>query len=378
MKKEQENPELNNQQKKEEKNKFDPYAPHRIKWWGWPLLLLLIAGTVYIIKTHNQGKQTATTPTAGKAWEAQETQRGEGSVFGTFYHIAYQSGQNLQTGVEATLQEVDKSLSPFNKESVITAINNNTSMDTNTMFTDVFQLAQEVSVATDGAFDITVAPLVNLWGFGFKNMDNVSEEKVDSLLQYVGYEKVKLVEGKIVKECPETMLDCSAIAKGYGVDAVGLYLESQGVKNYMVEIGGEVRVRGTNPKGELWHVGINKPNDDPTNMNNEIEQVLQLTQMAMATSGNYRNFYEKDGKKYAHTIDPRTGHPVQHSILSSTVLAKDCATADAYATAFMVLGLEEAKKVLAQHPELMAFFIYSDDEGGTHDWCSPGLKEMIK
>ena len=378
MKKEQENPELNNQQKKEEKNKFDPYAPHRIKWWGWPLLLLLIAGTVYIIKTHDQGKQTATTPTAGKAWEAQETQRGEGSVFGTFYHITYQSGQNLQTGVEATLQEVDKSLSPFNKESVITAINNNTSMDTNTMFTDVFQLAQEVSVATNGAFDITVAPLVNLWGFGFKNMDNVSEEKVDSLLQYVGYEKVKLVEGKIVKECPETMLDCSAIAKGYGVDAVGLYLESQGVKNYMVEIGGEVRVRGTNPKGELWHVGINKPNDDPTNMNNEIEQVLQLTQMAMATSGNYRNFYEKDGKKYAHTIDPRTGHPVQHSILSSTVLAKDCATADAYATAFMVLGLEEAKKVLAQHPDLMAFFIYSDDEGGTHDWCSPGLKEMIK
>ena len=280
--------------------------------------------------------------------------------------------------MEATLQEVDKSLSPFNKESVITAINNNTSMDTNTMFTDVFQLAQEVSVATNGAFDITVAPLVNLWGFGFKNMDNVSEEKVDSLLQYVGYEKVKLVEGKIVKECPETMLDCSAIAKGYGVDAVGLYLESQGVKNYMVEIGGEVRVRGTNPKGELWHVGINKPNDDPTNMNNEIEQVLQLTQMAMATSGNYRNFYEKDGKKYAHTIDPRTGHPVQHSILSSTVLAKDCATADAYATAFMVLGLEEAKKVLAQHPDLMAFFIYSDDEGGTHDWCSPGLKEMIK
>ena len=377
MKKEQENPELNNQQKKEEKNKFDPYAPHRIKWWGWPLLLLLIAGTVYIIKTHDQGKQTATTPTAGKAWEAQETQRGEGSVFGTFYHITYQSGQNLQTGVEATLQEVDKSLSPFNKESVITAINNNTSMDTNTMFTDVFQLAQEVSVATDGAFDITVAPLVNLWGFGFKNMDNVSEEKVDSLLQYVGYEKVKLVEGKIVKECPETMLDCSAIAKGYGVDAVGLYLESQGVKNYMVEIGGEVRVRGTNPKGELWHVGINKPNDDPTNMNNEIEQVLQLTQMAMATSGNYRNFYEKDGKKYAHTIDPRTGYPVQHSILSSTVLTTDCATADAYATAFMVLGLDSAKQVLTKHPELMAFFIYADKDGNTQEWYTESLKNLI-
>ena len=169
---------------------------------------------------------------------------------------------------------------------VITAINNNTSTDTNTMFVEVFTLAQEVSKETGGAFDITVAPLVNLWGFGFKNMDNVSQEKVDSLLPFVGYQKVKLVDGKIQKEHPETMLDCSAIAKGYGVDAVGKYLETQGISNYMVEIGGEVRVRGFNPRGELWHVGINKPNDDPASINNDIEQVIQITQLAM---------YEGDG-----------------------------------------------------------------------------------
>lgn len=173
------------------------------------------------------------------------------------------------------------------------------------------------------------------------------------------------------------MLDCSAIAKGYGVDAVGKYLESQGISNYMVEIGGEVRVRGFNPRGELWHVGINKPNDDPANVSNDIEQVIQITQLAMATSGNYRNYYEKDGKKYAHTIDPHTGYPVQHSILSSTVLAQDCATADAYATAFMVLGMEEAKKVLAKHPELMAFFIYSDESGEMKEWMTEGMEKLI-
>ena len=326
--------------------------------------------------THDKGEVTSDA-SQGKPWNTSETQRSEGSVFGTFYHITYQSGKPLQDGIDNTLKEVDASLSPFNKESVITAINNNTSTETNSMFVEVFTLAQEVSKETNGAFDITVAPLVNLWGFGFKNMDNVSQAKVDSLLPYVGYQKVALIDGKIRKDCPETMLDCSAIAKGYGVDAVGKYLESEGISNYMVEIGGEVRVRGFNPRGELWHVGINTPNDDPANINNDIEQVLQITQLSMATSGNYRNYYEKDGKKYAHTIDPHTGYPVQHSILSSTVLAKDCATADAYATAFMVLGMDEAKKVLARHPELMAFFIYSGKNGEMKEWMTEGMEKLV-
>lgn len=368
------------EQKTTKKNKaFDPYAPHKIKWWGWPLLLVLIVGTVYIIMTRdNKGKKDAATEVqTGTPWAATDIQLSEGSVFGTIYHLTYQSDKSLQEGIDNALKEVDASLSPFNKESVITAINNNTSMDTNPMFVEVFTLAQEVSKETGGAFDITVAPLVNLWGFGFKNMNNVSQEKVDSLLPFVGYQKVKLVDGKIQKECPETMLDCSAIAKGYGVDAVGKYFESQGISNYMVEIGGEVRVRGFNPRGQLWHVGINKPNDDPASISTDIEQVIQITQLAMATSGNYRNYYEKDGKKYAHTIDPHTGYPVQHSILSSTVLAQDCATADAYATAFMVLGMDEAKKVLKKHPELMAFFIYSDKDGEMKDWMTEGMEKLI-
>ncbi len=354
---------------------FNPYAPHKIKWWGWPLLLLLIIGTIYIIRT--QDSKSGNQQRAGEAWTTEETQRTQGSVFGTFYHITYQSNKELKSGIEVALQAVDNSLSPFNPKSVITAINDNTCMEADSMLTEVFNLAKTVSRETDRAFDITVAPLVNLWGFGFKTGTGVSEDKVDSLLVFVNIDNVQLQNGVIKKKYPETMLDCSAIAKGYGVDAVGLYLERQGVKNYMVEIGGEVRVRGTNPQGELWHIGIDRPTDDPANTNNEVEQVLQVTQLAMATSGNYRNFYEKDGKKYAHTIDPRTGYPVQHSILSSTVLAQDCATADAYATAFMVLGMEEAQKVLAKHPELMAYFIYSDKAGHLQTWMTEGMEKMV-
>ena len=174
------------------------------------------------------------------------------------------------------------------------------------------------------------------------------------------------------------MLDCSAIAKGFGVDEIGKFLESKGIANYMVEIGGEVRTKGYNPNGVRWRIGINKPDDDALSVNNEIEQVIELTDISVATSGNYRNFYIKDNKKYAHTIDPRTGYPVQHNILSSTVLATDCSTADAYATAFMVLGLEASQKVLEKNPEIKAYFIYSIDSVNTGIWYSPSLKDIIK
>lgn len=364
------------EQQKDEKQKFDPYAPHKIKWWGWLLLIGLIVGTVYIVRTKDDAGN-APEPIAAE-WNEAEVQRCEGGVFGTFYHITYNSSKDLQKGIDATLNQVDASLSPFNEKSVITAINNNKCMKADSMFTDVFLLSKEVSAETNGAFDITVAPLVNLWGFGFKNNEEVDESKVAELRQFVGIDMVSLNNGEIVKEKPEIMLDCSAIAKGYGVDAVGKYLEKEGIENYMVEIGGEVRVRGVNPKGALWAIGINTPIDDPTGQNDDIQEVINITQQSMATSGNYRNFRVKDGKKYAHTIDPRTGYPVQHSILSSTVIAEDCATADAYATSFMVLGLDGAKKVLGKHSELMAFFIYADKDGNLHEWYSPALAKLIK
>ncbi len=304
-------------------------------------------------------------------------QRNSGLIFGTSYNITYQCAEDHKADIEKALNEVDASLSPFNDTSVITHVNRNEDVVLDKLFLDVFHLAQKINDDTDGAFDITVAPLVNAWGFGFKNGVNPDEKVIDSLRQVVGFQKVRLENDKIVKADSRVMLDCSAIAKGYGVDVVANLLRGFGIKNFMVEIGGEVVTSGVNPDRLPWRIGVTKPTDDSLSINNELQTVINVTDKAMATSGNYRNFYYKGGRKYAHTIDPKTGYPVQHSILSATVITDDCATADAYATSFMVLGMEKAKKVLKRHPEMMAYFIYSDDKGQNNVWYSPSLKDKI-
>lgn len=351
------------------------------KWWHIPFLLLLCAGTIYVIRTNNTTENSTSgmheSAAIGEAWNDADIQKCSGSVFGTEYHITYQNGGDIHNELKEVMADVDNSLSPFNKESVITAINNGNNVEADSMFTEVFNMAKNVAEETQGAFDITVAPLVNAWGFGFKNKIDVSKEKIDSIRKYVGFEKVHMENGKVIKEDKNIMLDCSAIAKGYGVDAVGRYLEKKKIRNYMVEIGGEIRVKGCNPEGRLWKVGISKPIDDSLNVNGEIQEVLMVSDIAIATSGNYRNFYIKDNKKYAHTIDPRTGYPVQHSILSSTVVAPTCALADAYATSFMVVGLDEAKKILARHKELQAYFIYTDSKGKMATWCTKDLEDNL-
>lgn len=305
-------------------------------------------------------------------------QHDEGQIFGTFYHITYQNDSSIQTDILAELQKVDNALSMFNKESIISHINRGENVETNEMFESVFNLAEKISDNTDGAFDITVAPLVNAWGFGFKTGNPPTKQTVDSLRAIVGYKKVKLVNHRITKTDARVMLDCSAIAKGYGCDVVASLLEKRGIKNYMVEIGGEVVTHGISEKRLPWKIGVTKPSDDSLNVNNELQTVLNVKDRAMATSGNYRNFYYRGGKKYAHTIDPATGYPVQHSILSATVLAQRCAEADAYATAFMVMGMEKAKKELEKHPELMAYLIYSDDKGNLQVWYSPSMEDKIQ
>lgn len=330
--------------------------------WQLPFLAVLIVGTVLII--HQQ--------------RSMPYQHNEGMVFGTFYKITYQCDSDLHASIGRELQRVDCSLSPFNKESVITSVNENRSVVLDDMFLDVFRLAMKISDDTDGAFDITVAPLVNAWGFGFKSGVKPTQQVVDSLRQMIGYKKVRITDGRVIKDDPRIMLDCSAIAKGYGADVVARLLDRRGVTNYMVEIGGEVVTRGISPKRLPWKIGVTKPVDDSLSVSGELQTVLNVTDLAMATSGNYRNFYYRDGKKYAHTIDPKTGYPVQHSILSATVLTRDCATADAYATSFMVMGLERARQVLDRHPELMAYFIYADAEGQNLVWFSPSLKNKIE
>ena len=301
-------------------------------------------------------------------------QHDSGLVFGT----SYQSNENLKPEIEKALAEVDASLSPFNEKSVITHVNKNEAVTLDDHFITVFRLSSEIYKDTEGAFDITVAPLVNAWGFGFKNGITPDCHAIDSLMQFVGFDKVKLQDGKIIKTDDRLMLDCSAIAKGYGVDAVARLLKSKGIDNYMVEIGGEIVASGENPKGAPWRIGVSKPDDDSVSISNEIQGIINISNRAMATSGNYRNFYYKGGKKYAHTIDPKTGCPVQHSILSATVVSDECAKADAYATAFMVMGLDKAKAVLARHKDMMAYFIYSDDKGNNKVWYSPSLKANLE
>ena len=329
--------------------------------WQVPFLVLLIVGTVLIIRQQQN----------------MPYQKYSDFVFGTTFSVTYQCDSDLSHSIKDELMKVDLSLSPFNEKSVITAINNNQEVTPDKMFMDVFTLAMDVSRETEGAFDITVAPLVNAWGFGFKNGGKPTTQQVDSLRRIIGYQKVSVVNGKIHKQDPRMMLDCSAIAKGYGTDVVARFLRSRGVNNYMVEVGGEIVTKGVNPDRLPWKVGVIKPDDDSLNVSHELQTVLNVTDIAMATSGNYRRFYYKNGKKYAHTIDPKTGYPVQHNILSATVLAKTCAQADAYATSFMVLGLDGAKKILERHPELMAYFIYDDGQGKNAVWFSPSLKDKI-
>ena len=329
--------------------------------WQLPFLAFLVIGTVIIVSRQQS------TP----------YQHDRGMVFGTVYHITYQSSKSLQKDIEAELAKVDASLSPFNKRSIITAVNENRDTVVNKMFSDVFALAMKISDSTNGAFDITVAPLVNAWGFGFKGGAMPSRHQVDSLKALVGYHKVSLTNGRVSKTDPRIMLDCSSIAKGYGCDVVAKFLSAKGIDNYMVEIGGEIVTRGISEKRLPWKIGVTKPTDDSLNVNQEIQTIINVTDKAMATSGNYRNFYYKNGRKYAHTIDPSTGYPVQHNILSSTVIADDGATADAYATAFMVMGLDKAKTILSRHPELMAYFILASDDGTNKVWFSPSMKDKI-
>ena len=282
-------------------------------------LAFLILATIWILARHNQQANYYNI---------------KGLVFGTVYNIPYQYDSDLKPEIEAELKRFDFSLSPFNDSSVISRVNRNEELVTDSFFQKCFNRSMEISRETKGAFDITIAPLANAWGFGFKKGAFPDSLMIDSLLQITDYEKVKLENGRVIKQDPRIMLSCSAVAKGYSVDVI-------------------------------------------LSVRQDLQTVLDLTDLGMATSGNYRNFYYKDGKKYAHTIDPRTGYPVQHNILSATVIAEDCMTADALATAFMVMGLEEAETFCKANPKIDAYFIYSGDNGEFKTYYTEGMKKYI-
>ena len=303
-----------------------------------------------------------------------------GAAQGTTYHITYQTrlGKSLQRSIDSILKDFDHSLSTYDPSSNLSRLNqNDPQAKPDAYFNRVFNVSQEVWNATDGAFDITIAPIVNAYGFGSGKQMDIDSARIDSLLQYVGMDKVKLVDGILQKSDPAITMNVNAIAQGYSVDVVAEFLESRNISNYMVEIGGELRSKGKNPSGKKWRIGIDKPEEGNFVAGHNLQAILSISGKSLATSGNYRKYYEKDGLKYVHTIDPQTGYPVMSRLLSATIVSEECIYADAYATACMVLGLEKSKQLLKEHPELRAYLIYSDSIGGFNVFVTPGMDSLL-
>lgn len=308
--------------------------------------------------------------------EINNTIKISGTAQGTTYHITYLAGphSNYREAIDSIFKKIDLSLSTYDTGSIISRINrNDTTVNVDEYFTDVFNKSIEVSEKTKGVFDVTVAPVINAYGFGFTKKEKVNQAMIDSLLKFIGFQKVRLAGKKLVKEIPQVMLDFNAIAQGYTVDVLASFLESKGVKNYMVEVGGELRAKGKKADRSNWTVGIEQP-DENSEGGESLNAVIKINDKSLATSGNYKKFYVEEGKKYAHIIDPFTGYPAKNNLLSATVIAENCMTADAYATAFMVMGLEKSKQFLAENKDLDLEVIFIYDENGT--WKRYTTKEI--
>jgi FAD:protein FMN transferase len=304
-----------------------------------------------------------------------------GFIQGTTYNIVYDNKKKLDPGelrikIEKILHDFDKSLSIYEDSSILSKINRNEDVVVDSFFTDVFNKSAIISQMTDGAFDITVAPLVKAWGFGPDDHKNFQLSKLDSLMRLIGMGKVKLVNGKLIKTDPGICLDFNAIAQGYSVDVICRFFDSLDIHNYLIEIGGEVMAKGTK-NGALWRIGIDKPEDFNMSPGQNLQAIIKLKNKAIATSGNYRKFYVENGIKYSHTIDPKTGYPAKNRILSASIIADECGMADGFATACMVKGLDDAIEFIKKNPQLMAYFIYSDDDGNFKTWISEELKDSI-
>jgi thiamine biosynthesis lipoprotein len=305
-----------------------------------------------------------------------------GFTQGTTYSIVYDdriniSPDSLKQQVETILHNFDLSLSVYNDSSIISKINRNEDATPDSFFVDVYNKSVLISELSGGAFDITVGPLVRAWGFGPDEHKNFTDAKRDSLLSLVGMDKISIVNGKLVKTLPGVVLDVNAIAQGYSVDVVCRYFKSIGLTDYLVEIGGEVMAVGKKG-GKPWRVGIDRPEDNNMIPGQELQAIIEVSDLAVSTSGNYRKFYVEDGIKYSHTIDPKTGYPAKNRLLSATIVAGNCTMADGIATVCMVLGKDKAISFIESHPEFSAYLVFSDDEGNFVSWTSPLLKKLIK
>ena len=303
-----------------------------------------------------------------------------GYTQGTTFSIKFfenGEGQKFKQGIDSIFRAINYTASTYDKNSIITKVNENQNVELNEDFIKIFNKSIEVSDSTNGCFDITVGDLVRCWGFGIKTQKMPTDFQVDSLRKFVGYKNISIIDGKVVKKYPEIKIDFNAIAQGYTVDLVAEYFIRNGCNNFIVEVGGEVRASGTKEGNNPWVVGIEKPAQTDSSAQS-IQHKIQLVNKSISTSGNYRKYFVKDGIKFSHTIDPKTGYPVHHSLLSVSIIADDCTTADAYCTAFMVMGIEKSKEFLKQHPRIEAYLIYSDSTNQNRDFSTPNFFTVKK
>lgn len=328
------------------------------------VIVLLILNREYKVEGDSDLKEDASGAKFAKVSYDDGYHMIQGFVFGTVYSIKYRGEEELRLKdqIEDRLNRFSLSLSPYSPNSIISRVNRGESVKVDSLFKAFFTLSKEVFTISEGAFDPTVGPLVNAWGFGTKKGRSADRDTIAKLHSLVGFDKLSLESGSVCKDVDGIVLDGSAIAKGMAVDYISELLDLSNCSNYMVEIGGEIRAKGLNSEGAIWKIGITDPNSP-----NDYLSVMELDNRAMATSGNYRNYYEVDGKRYAHTIDPQTGAPAENSVLSATVISSSCGLSDALATACMVLGLEKSREMTKSLENVSVVIIY-DFEGENRVW----------
>ena len=302
----------------------------------------------------------------------------QGLAQGSYYAVSYYDAENrnFQPEIDSIFHAVDMSVNLWVDSSVISKVNRNEDVTLDSIFLDNFRIAMETARLSDGYFDPTISPIVAAWGFSYKRGDSITPQLIDSLKQLVDYRKIRIENGKVVKENPDMKLDFNAIAQGYTSDLIASFLESRGIKNYLVDTGGEIMARGSKPNGQPWIVGIEKPAE-----NWDSEQVVQtritLRDKGLVTSGSTRKYTERNGRRYSHCIDPKTGYPVEHNVLSATVLAGNSVWADALASICMVMGMEKSLPLIESMDGVEAYYIFVDDQNELETFATEGFRELI-
>ena len=306
----------------------------------------------------------------------------DGFTQGSTYHIVYNDpqGRDLRTDIEELLEDFDNSLSVYNPSSLLTRLNeNDPAAVPDRWFTECLAISHGISEDTEGAFDVTLRPLIAAYRIGTDDTPHLlSQREIDSIRVFTGYRKVRIENGRLVKEDPRLALDFNAIAQGYSSDLMGAMFDSLGIEDYMVEIGGEILCKGRNPSGGEWKVGIDRPVEGNMVPGEDLQTILKLTDRGLVTSGNYRKFaYDENGNKVTHTIDPHTLRPAVHNLLSATIIAPTSAVADGYATACMGIGLEKSQPLPERHPVLEGYLVFSRPGGSMGVYTTPNIRKRI-